>query len=64
LAQGLWDGRANKLEIRKALGNTVVNVLDGIKAACITGFESGPYNRESMQRSWNRRPKLRAKPFF
>jgi GTP pyrophosphokinase len=48
LAQGLWDGRANKIEIRKALGNTVVNVLDGIKPSCITGFESGPYNRESM----------------
>jgi GTP pyrophosphokinase len=48
LAQDLWGGRASKVEIRKALGNTVVNVLDGIKPSCITGIESGLYSQERM----------------
>ena len=46
LAQDLWDGRASKAEIRKALGNTVVNVLDGFKPSCFASAEPGPYSRE------------------
>lgn len=49
LAQALWAGRTSKAEIRKALGNTVVNILDGVKPFCIASVESRPYRRESIQ---------------
>ena len=48
MSSPLWDGRASKIEIRKTLGNTVANILDGFKPARFASIASGPQRRESI----------------
>ncbi len=48
MAQPLWDGRARKVEIRKALGNTVANILDGLMPTRLARIASGPHSREGI----------------
>jgi GTP pyrophosphokinase len=48
LAQALWGGRASKAEIRKALGNGVVNILDGLTLSGVAGAESKPCSQDRI----------------
>lgn len=48
MAQTLWVGRTRKVEIRKSLGNTVANILDGLKLSRFACTASGPHRREDI----------------
>jgi|WetSurMetagenome_2_1015567.scaffolds.fasta_scaffold42869_4 (p)ppGpp synthase/HD superfamily hydrolase len=49
LAQALWDGNANRLEIRKEFGNKVVSILDGFKPSYTILTEPEPNRGEGIR---------------